>query len=122
MYYVVWFSDDAIYEDGIDYADNNINDGTNLIVESPYKCWDLCKKTESCIGIVWGKCDSNWVPGRKTCWMKSALVGRKPKGDSVAIIYKGTKYNTICTFSMMFFKMFQQICLFFVFNILRVPI
>ena len=106
-----------------------MNDGKILLMENPYECWNLCKKTLNCVGIVWGKCDAHWVAGRFSCWLKSALVLFPESPWSVAIRYKGT---TLCTFSKVIKKMdmLQQIiihgnsfisCIFlyFVLNIFR---
>ena len=108
-YKTINFSDDAIYEDDTNYAHNDMNDGKILLMENPYECWNLCKKTLNCVGIVWGKCDAHWVDGRFSCWLKSALVLFPESPWSVAIRYKGT---TLCTFSKVikiFFDMLQQI-------------
>ena len=105
QYKTIYFSDDAIYEDDTNYAHNDMNNGRNLLMDNPYQCWDLCKKTVNCVGIVWGKCDSHWVEGRFSCWLKSALVLYPETPWSVAIRYKGT---TLCTF----FKLIKKRSLF----------
>ena len=92
----VLFLDDVIYEDDINYPNYNINDGTNQIMETPYECWNLCKKTANCVGIAWGKCDSSVANERKSCWLKSAMVGRQSDQKYIAIRYKPTQQNCGC--------------------------
>ena len=71
-----------------------MHDGLKSFMESPYECWNLCKKTKNCVGINWGKCDSQYAELRKTCWLKSKLVGRSSKDPwSITIRYKG-RHNT----------------------------
>ena len=72
-----------------------MNDGKQLITETPYECWNICKMTANCIAIAWGHCDSSWAIGRKTCWLKDSLYPRETNSIWTIIRYKGTKNNIL---------------------------
>ena len=76
-----------MYEDRINYPNGDI--GGSCVTQTPFECWDICKKTVDCIAIAWG--NSNNTYAAKSCWIKNILNQRTVDMKWISIKYKSFK-------------------------------
>ena len=73
----------VVFEKGITYRHNDINDGQKLLLKSKKDCSKKCLERIDCVGFVWVK---NRALGKcaQSCWLKHKLTNRDPDDNCIA--------------------------------------